>query len=513
MSAAEAPRPSNDVLVAVRNLAKLGGSLGMTLLIGFIIRPMLRRWLGPDAFGPLDTADGFTATFFIVLTLGVDAYIRKEIPIRPGHVNDFFASVFVLRVALTVPIFAVMWAVMRYFHWPAEVQLLVWILGATQFVTMMNLSFAALLQAHTTVDGLSVINVFSKMAWGALGVAGVALGFGIKAVALALLTSESVKAVVCLALCRKHLQLKFTSVGWGPSKVIVLATLPFYVNTIFHTVYNKMDVVLLRQITEGRLGVATANQETGWYGAAAGLGGLSMLLVPLLAGVMMPLLARAKDADPPEYERLIKRSLELVLTVAIPISLALGIGSDVLIKLLLGEAYMPATLALRLLSPVYLFIYVSIISATVLQLEDKAWTLAFISLVGLVVNMAANLVVIGPALDRYGTSYGGAACALVQILTEAGVALTMVVMLGKRSLDARTLKMVAKTAIVCVGVVALDQVQRAYLPQLPGLLRMVLNGLAYAAGVVVLGAVNPRELAGFAAQAFRRKRGEPAPAV
>jgi O-antigen/teichoic acid export membrane protein len=399
---------------------------------------------------------------------------------------------------------------MIWFHWPADVRLLVWILGLTQFVQMMNLSFAALLQAHTTVDGLSVINVCSKVAWGVASLIGVTLGHGISAVALALLLSESVKAIVCLGLCNKHFGLSFASFGWGPAKVIVLATLPFYLNTVFHTVYNKIDVVLLRQITEGRLGVSAANQETGWYGAAAGLGGLSMLLVPLLGGVMMPLLARAREHDPNEYNRLIKRSLELVLTVAIPISLALCIGADVLISLMIGEAYAPATLALRLLSPVYLFIYVSIISAVVLQLEDKAWTLAVMSLIGLFVNLIANLVLIGPALDRYGVAFGGAACALVQIVTEAGIAITMVAMMGRRSLDARTVKMLAKTAVVCAAVVALDLTLRQRAPALPGLLRMVLNGLLYLSGVVVIGAVRPREMLTFARQAFRRKRAEPA---
>lgn len=506
----QAVKPSNDVLVAVRNLAKLGGSLGMTLAIGFVIRPLLRRWLGPDAFGPLDTADGFTATFFIILTLGVDGYIRKEIPIRPGHANDFFASIFLLRIALTVPIFIAMQAVMIFFNWPREVQVLVWILGCTQFVQMMNFSFAALLQAHTTVDGLSVINVCSKVAWALASLTGVYLGYGINAVALALLLSESVKAIVCLGLCRKHFQLSFASFGWGPAKIIVLATMPFYLNTVFHTVYNKLDVVLLRQITEGRLGIAAANQETGWYGAAAGLGGLSMLLVPLLGGVMMPLLARARESDPIEYNRLIKRSLELVLTVAIPISFALCIGADVLIRIMIGDAYAPATLALRLLSPVYLFIYVSIISAVVLQLEEKAWTLAVMSLVGLFVNVIANLVLIGPAIDRYGASFGGAACALVQILTEAGVAITMVAMMGRRSLDGRTLKMVVKTAVVCAGVLALDLTLRDRVPQLPGLLRMVINGLAYLTGVIATGAVNPGEMLAFARQAFRRKSAAPA---
>ena len=506
----QAVRPSNDVLVAVRNLAKLGGSLGMTLAIGFVIRPLLRRWLGPDGFGPLDTADGLTATFFIVLTLGVDAYIRKEIPIRPSHTNDFFASIFLVRVALTLPIFIAMYALMAFFNWPADVRMLVWILGFAQFVQMMNLSFAALLQAHTTVDGLSVINVLSKLAWGLVSLIGVYLGYGISAVALALLVSESAKALVCLALCRKHFDLSFASFGWGPAKVIVVATLPFYVNTVLHTVYNKLDVVLLRQITEGRLGVTAANQETGWYGAAAGLGGLSMLLVPLLGGVMMPLLARARESDPAEYQRLIKRSLELVLTFAIPISLALCLGADVLIGIMVGDAYAPATLALRLLSPVYLFIYVSIISAVVLQLENKAWTLAAMSAVGLVVNIITNLLIIGPAIDRYGASFGGAACALVQIVTEAGVAIAMVALMGSRSLDSRTLKMLLKTVVVCAAVVAVDLTLRQRLPQLPGLLRLVLDGLIYLAGVVVSGAVSPGEMLTFAKQAFRRKSAAPA---
>ena len=50
-----------DLQVAVRNLAKLGGSLGTTLIIGFLIRPLLRRSMDAGAFGPLDAADGFTA--------------------------------------------------------------------------------------------------------------------------------------------------------------------------------------------------------------------------------------------------------------------------------------------------------------------------------------------------------------------------------------------------------------------------------------------------------------------
>jgi O-antigen/teichoic acid export membrane protein len=502
-------KPSSDVLVALRNLAKLGSSLGLTLVIGFVIRPLLRRWLGPDSFGPLDAADGFTAVAFIALTLGVDSYILKEIPVRPKHANDFFGSVFFTRLALAVPIFLAMQWVMIATDRPPLMQWLVWILGLTQFVMAFNGTLAILLQANTTVDGLSALNVVSKILWAAGALGGVALGYGIKAVALALLISETVKALVSWWLCRKHMQLSFGSIGWTPTKVIVLASLPFYLNTVFHTVYNKVDVFLLSVIAGEKLGPHAGDEETGWYGAAAALGGMSMLLVPLLFGVMMPLLARAKEKDAEEYNRLIKRSLELILTVAIPISLALGIGADVGIRLLFGEAYVPASLALRLLSPVYLFIYVSIITGLVLQLENYAWKLAIISAVALVLNLVANLLLIGPALERYGPSAGGVTSAGIQLLTEGGVAMTMVVMMGRRSFDARTVTMMLKTAGVCVVVVGLDVAMRRHAPGIPGLVRTTLDGLAYALGVVVTGAVRPRELLAFGKQAFRRAPAEP----
>ncbi len=500
-------KPSSDVVVAIRNLAKLGGSLGLTLVIGFVIRPLLRRWLGPDSFGPFDAADGFTAVAFIALTLGVDSYILKEIPVRPKHANDFFASVFFTRLALAVPIFIAMQVVMVVTDRPPLMQWLVWVLGVTQFVMAWNSTLQVLLQANTTVDGLSALNVAAKTLWAVGALVGVALGHGIKAVALALLVAEMVKALVSWMLCRKHLQLSFASSGWAPAKVIVLASLPFYLNSVFHTVYNKVDVFLLSVIAGERLGPRAGDVETGWYGAASALGGMSMLVVPLVFGVMMPLLARAREKDPVEYNRLIKRSLELILIIAIPISLALGIGSDVGIGLLFGEAYLPASQALRLLAPVYLFIYVSIISGLVLQLENYAWTLVIISVVALALNLVANLVLIGPALERFGPAGGGMACAAIQLVTEACVATTMVVMMGRRSLDWRTARMLLKTAGVCAAVIGLDVFLRQHAPEIPGVARMTIDGAVYAAGVVLSRAVDPREMINFGRQAFRPASG------
>ncbi len=506
-----------DVRVAVRNLLKLGSSLGMTLLIGFLIRPLLRRSMGPAAFGPYDAADNFTATWFIVLSLGVDTYIRKEIPTRPQHANDFFGSVFFLRLVLSLPIALGMALALWFTHRPAEVAVLTALLGGYQFFYVLNFTFAALLQANTTVDGLSAVNVASKLLWAGASLVGVWLGYGVVAIAVSSVVTEALKSIVSWGLCRKHLKLELKGMGWGPVKVIVLATLPFYLNGIFHTVYNKVDVFLLSVKASERLGENLGEQETAWYGAASMLGGLAMLVTPLVIGVLMPLLARAKDKSPDEYAVLVRRSLELILIIAIPMSLALGVGAPTWLTMMFGSAYAPAGLSLRLLSPIYVFIYVSIISAIVLQLEDRAWTLATISLVGLVVNLVANLLVIGPALDWLGPSGGGAGAASVQILTELGVSATMLVLMGRRAFDKRSVNMVARTAVVCVLVIALDLLLKRQgwfltwtrFAWLPGFCRLVVDGLAYAALVLLFKAVNPKEIVAFLKDALRKKR-EPA---
>lgn len=507
MSEAPVSHARSDTHAAVRNLAKLGGSLGTTLLIGFVIRPVLRRMMGPDAFGPLDAADGFVYTWFIVLGLGVDAYIRKEIPTRPRHANDFFGSLMVLRIIMLVPIFLLMQVVMEVTGRSLEFEELVWLLAATQFFMAVNATFAALLQSNTTVTGLSVVNVVSKIVWGGGAVVGVMAGFGVMGIAFAMLVGEAVKAVVSWWLCRRHMNLKISNWGLGPTKVIVLASLPYYLNSIFHTVYNKIDVFILNVVGQEHLGKTAGDQETAWYGAAAMLGGLSMLVTPLLLGVLMPLLARAKEKDGAEFDRLVKRSVELTLVMAIPLSLALGMGAETWLELMFGKDYVPATMSLRLLSPIYLFIYVSIVSAMVLQIENRAWQLTLISLVGLVVNLAANLLLVGPTLDHYGPASGAAACAAVQILTEGGVAITMMVMMGRRGFDRRSLLMIFKTAVVCAIVLGVDQMLRdQHVEAGKGFLRLVIDGVVYVVLVVVTKAVDPREILGFVREAFRRKR-------
>ena len=88
---------TSDTLAAVTNALKLGSSLVATLAIAVAVKFLMPRYLGPSSFGTLSFADGFTGTFFMALSLGAEAYVRKEVSVRPAHASDFLGGTLVLR--------------------------------------------------------------------------------------------------------------------------------------------------------------------------------------------------------------------------------------------------------------------------------------------------------------------------------------------------------------------------------------------------------------------------------
>lgn len=483
-----------DALLALRNAVKLLGSLLFTWGIALGVRLLLPRYLGPDAFGAVNFADAFTNTAFVVIGLGLDTYIRKEVSVRPAHASDFFAGTTVLRVLGALLVFAGMQAFLVLTDRPRDTWLLVHLFGVSAFLFTMNQSFAALLHAKGAVDGLSVLNVATKVVWGGATLLSVFFHWPLWTVALAVVLSEGLKSVGSVVLINKHLKLTWT-VQPAAVKVAVVSSLPIFLNVAAHTIYNKLDVSILAVVANDR--------EVAWYGASSLIAGLALMVTPMIGWVLMPLFARARARSDEEYTRVMRRSLELVLIIAFPSSLFVGLGAQTWVVMLYGEAYAPAATSLRILSSIFVLTYVAILSANALILTGKAWVQAGISVSGLLVNPLLNWLCIPWAMGRWVEGGAGVGAAMAQLGTEIVVTVMMTAMVGRRAFDRRSVVMVLKTLVVCALVVAFD---RWLDGRLPALLRLGIDLAAYLLLAVATGAVHVRETVDFARAAFNRRK-------
>jgi O-antigen/teichoic acid export membrane protein len=481
-----------EVGLALRNAAKLGGSLTVTWGIGIVVRLYLPRYLGPERFGVLSFADAFTTAAFVFLGLGLDTYVRKEVSVRPGHASEFIGGIVLLRMLLAVLVFAGMEAVLAATHRPEDVRDLVRIYGIAQLFVIGSTTSAGLLHARGTVNEMSILTVVTKLIWGAGVAAAVGLHLGLWAFGVALALSEGIKSTVLAVLARKHLNLEFRvepRVTWS----VIVKAAPFYVSTISTTIYNKIDMTILA--------VKASDREVGWYGSATSLAGLTLLLTPLISWVMMPLFARAAAVSEEELCSIVRRALELILTLTIPVALMMALGSHVWVTLLFGDAFAPASKALAILAPVFVAMYVSVLYWCALAMLNRTWTLTAIFATGIVVSPVLNLLLIGPGLRWFGPGGGGAACAFATLGTELCVLTPMLFMMGRRMLDPRLLGMLGKTLAAVAATVLLDSVLKDHL----GPVRLVLDAAFYVGFVLATRAVDVREMIEWTRMALKNR--------
>jgi O-antigen/teichoic acid export membrane protein len=471
----EAREGTSDTLAAITNALKLGASLVATLGIAVAVKFLMPRYLGPTSFGTLSFADGFTGTFFLALNLGAEAYVRKEISVRPAHASDFLGGTLVLRAALTMGIFGIMALVMNATGRSPEVRALVYLFGAAQFFVSVNATLSALLHARGRVGGMSVLAVATKVVWAAGVGAAIATGAGLWGFAAAYLASESVESVVLFALAKRHLALVFR-VDAVATKSMIVSSLPYFLNVCATGAYGKLDVTLL-----GILGVG---KEVGWYVAAATTAGLTLLVTPLIDWVLTPVFARGASRSREDLFAHVRQATEPILTVAIPVSLFISVGADLWLRLLFGHAYAPATLALRILAGSSVVIYVAIVYALTLIMLERAWTLTLISVAALIVNVLLNVLLIRRSMTLFGEGGGGAGCALAALGTHVFAAVAMMAVVGRQAFDQRMVRMVAKSLAACVLVVVVDRLTARL-----GWGRMVVDVVVYLTVVVATGAL------------------------
>lgn len=482
---------ADETILATRNAAKLGLSLLFTWGIAIAMRLLLPRYLGPERFGSLSFADALTTTFFVALGLGVNVYVRKQVAVRVSHASDFIGGTFILRVGITALIFAAIAIMMRLTGQPASMRHLVYLFAVAQFFVHANATLSALLHAKGSVGGMSVLAVVTKVVWAVGLVAAMLTRAGLWAFAVAYLASEAIETVVLFVLARRHLGLVIR-VDSKATKAMMLFSLPYYLNEFATTAYGKLDVALLA--------IAKSGREIGFYAAASGIAALTLLATPLIGWVLMPTFARAAARSHDELFARIRGSTNLILSVAIPASLLICLGADICVHVIYGAAFAPATLALRILSGTFVITYVAMVYAITLLMLERAWTLTGISIAGLVVNVTLNLVLVRPCLRFFGEGGGGAGCAIAMLGTELFVTTSMISVVGRRAFDRASLQTIGKSIVACALAVIVDRIAVRI-----GWTRILLDATVYVVVVLLIGAVNTRELVALVRAAMHGK--------
>lgn len=485
-----APIRGGATLSAARDAVTLGSSLAVTTAVAFVVRMLVPRVLGPEAFGEYRLAEATAEILFVVLTFGVDLQMRREAALDPSRARGYLSGLTVLRVAVGMLGIAVIAAVLRAAGSGEAVLWLFSLIAAWQVLLVLNNSYAAFEHAAGDVGWIARVNVGTKVLWAAAvvgvlaawpaGIAVAAVGLAVEALRFVWLTARG---------ARRH--------GWAlrPDMRLawaaILASVPFFVNLVAHSLYARIGT--------GWVAASATDAEVGLYGAAGNLASIALLGMPLLFWVLVPAAARADAGAPGEMDGLVASALRVSFLVTVPIAVVSYLGAGTWLRLLFGEAYAPAAPVLQILTPTFVLTYASTISAIALIQRGRIWTVAAVSVTGVVTTVLLAAILVPWGARSLGTAGAAQGAAWATLATEAAVALALGWAYGSgwrnRALW-RTIAAVAGGVVAAAAATAL----------LPGSAVFPVAALAFAAVVVIAGGVDRDDMR-FCRQAIGRPRG------
>jgi len=469
---------ASDTQRSLRVAGNLGLSLIATWAVALGVRLALPRVLGPIDFGNFQFADAFTTTIFIVSTLGLEMYIRKEVAVRHEYASEFFGGVLLVSLALSCVLMVGSLIGLHAVGRTAIVIQLVAMMGIAQILFNASGLLVAILHSRGTVNGLALINVFVKLLWGGGIIGALVLGFGIRGAGAAVLLAELFRAVTLSVLIHRQVKLRvqFDRVA---TQIALRGSLPFYVGSVAQTIYARLDLSIMSFLAPER--------EVGWYGAASTVGALSLMLSPVIGWVILPLTAKAAARATEELMMLGRRANELVMSIAFPTALTLYLFADELVALAFGQAYAPSSHALRILAPTFVLTYATIIYSSILIRLERSWAVTVVSLGGMAISPLLNVVLVPRFLAYYGDGGAGRAAATSLVVTEAYTTIVFVLLLGKGALDRRLSRMLLITLAGSLVTIAADTQLIAL-----GMLRAIPDALIYLGIVIGTGALDVR---------------------
>jgi FkbM family methyltransferase len=394
---------------------KLAGEIGVRLL-STIFLLVLARTVGAADFGVYSTAFAFAAVFGIIVDLGTNPFITREIARYPQKRSQIIASVNFLKIITSLAMMACVGIATWLLQWPEEKMQLIhwfsWVVVATAFTEYLGAIFTGLEQMGME----ALLKVIGK---------GVVVAAALTAL---LFTKEmeftvkimAVFSIASIALCAFLARYQLGTFGFRPDgpylRELLRRSLPIGGALGFLILYGSQSILILNYFK-------VADHDIGLFAGGMKIIDVLKVLPVLLASTFFPSLARhAQISKAIFYER--GRELMGYAVLGFPVLTAICyLLAPSIIHLLYGPGYSDAVHPLRILLIGFLIMSFNLILLYILISLDREKEALLSSAVLCVSNLAANLIFV--------PSWGILGCAYALVLSEVVYLITQSVLVTK----------------------------------------------------------------------------------
>ncbi len=379
-----------------KNTSWLFGERILRMIVALFVGVYVARYLGPKQYGLLSYAMAFVGLFSAFASLGLDGIVVRELVKMPEKRDELLGTAFWLKIAGAVIMGGAILIGVQFTDNDSFTNLLIAIIAAGfifQAFNVINLDFQATVKSKYVVQVQVTQMVISSIAKLTLiWISAPLLWFAV--------VSLSDTVVLAIGLVWNYLRKIGTISLWKPristAKNLLKNSWPLILSGVAIMIYMRIDQVMIKAMM--------GSKEVGYYAAAVKLSEAWYFIPMTIASSLFPAIINAKKVSEELYYARLQRLYDLMVWMAVAIALPTTFLAPWVIKILYGNAYLPATGVLSIYIWASVFIFLGVASGNWFITENLQRYSLYRTLAGVVINIILNYIFI-PIYSIYGAAF------------------------------------------------------------------------------------------------------------
>lgn len=452
-----------------------------SIVFFFVLNIIAANFLRDTQYGIFCKALALVTFIEIINDCGLRFIYTREVVRNTSLKKQYLDNIFGLQITLAVFCAALVLGLTYIMPgYGGEVRKVVMLLEGATIFRVLKYSVRHTFRSFNLFQFETISLMFERISFLIVGGILLWMGYGLVAFSAAWFVIRAIDFFFIILLLRKKLFSPSLSFNLGLWKDLVKKGMPFAIAFIAGVALIKIDTLMLSVMR------ADPDREIGWYSAAYVLINGFVIYSVIFRNSLFPLISRLHKESSDEAHNLYQVGVKYLFIGALPL---MGIGillAPDIIDFIYHEDYLKSVIALRLLSIILPFHFLSKNGQVILGAIDKQKVSVQLTLAALGLNIVTNLA----AIPLFG--YIGAA--VTTIISEIALFIMIHLYLLRCGYKFDVLK-VAPKPLIAVGIaIAVVASLRIVSVDLHVLLEIALGGVVYLAVTSILGVWGVREI-------------------
>lgn len=389
----------------IKNASWIVGGKVFQMLLSFIVGLLTARYLGPSNYGTINYGLALVSFFSSICTLGINNVIIKDFSDYPYDQGKAIGSALLMRALSSllsaIAIICVSLVLDRTSHETTIVVALCSVALLFQYFDTINQWFQSRYQSKYSTIASTIAYI---------------LFCGYRIIILALKKdirwfafSTSIEYIVnsiCLIIAYKR--------NGGPALKASRDVCTRILKQSYHYILSGMMVAIYSQTDKIMLKQMLSESDVGFYSIASGLCDKWVFVLSAIIQSIYPTIIILHKTDRNQFEKKNRQLYGIVFYVSVVVSILFCMFGNIGIKILYGEAYLPAVMPLRIITWYTAFSYLGVARNAWIVCEGHQKYLKYMYFSAAIINVFLNIIFI-PVLGATGAAF---ASLITQVFTS-----------------------------------------------------------------------------------------------